>query len=270
MNFPTDMLQRLGELSLLPADDPERLRFVAELPSLDGQTRQCWAALLSEEQLLRGALRQVETPPQLLANLNKLIDKPGRIALPGKPLSVPWPMAMAAVLGVLAVGGYFIWGVYHPSVSHQVVQLQTLPPDTVKQIESLALVDYQSPPQLDIPFSDRAALQAALQTKMGSHCSLPVTLPQTPADYHLVGGSVVPLGNGNAVYTQWTHEGHRVALFQFAPANFSIPAAFRAEQGQLNSTLAVALWPGNRDACAWVAIAEQGDPAQLLRIFRVY
>jgi hypothetical protein len=32
----------------------------------------------------------------------------------------------------------------------------------------------------------------------------------------------------------------------------------------------VALWPGNRDACAWVAIAEQGDPAQLLRIFRVY
>jgi anti-sigma factor RsiW len=272
MSFPLDMLARLQELALMPTDDPERMRFVAELVSADEETRACWAAVLEEDNALRIALQRTEPPVDLLEKLQKLPDANTAGKKRSASFSIPWPVAAAAVLGVLAIGGYLIWNVYQPPKGH-FVQLPKAPAEIVGRITSLTIADYLAAPPLDVASSDPKTVTASLQARVGDKMPFPVILPAAPTDFHLQGGSILTLGSGLAVYTAWMHNGHRYALFQFPPANFSMPKEFMREEPQPSpaqsalATYRLALWPGKPGGiCTWVAIGERStdhDPFSL-------
>jgi hypothetical protein len=262
MNFPSDMLARLQELLLLPMDDPQRMRFVAELTSADEETRACWAVLLEEDRALRIALQRTEAPPDLLEQLRKLPDLETRGKKRAASFSIPWPLAAAAVIAMVAVGVYLVWQIYQPP-KHQFVQLPKAPAEIVGRITSSTIAAYLSVPQLDIPSSDPKVVTAFLQAKVGK-MPFPVILPATPSDFHLQGGSILTLGNGPAIYTAWMHNGHRYALFQFSPVNFALPQQFIHEEPQPSpaqsalATYRLSLWPGKPGGiCTWAAIGER-------------
>jgi hypothetical protein len=272
MSFPPDMLARLQELVLLPMDDPERMRFIAVLASADEETRACWAALMEEDRALRIALQRTKTPPELLEQLQKLPYLKPSGKKRATSFSMPWPIAAAAVLGVVAVGGYLMWDIYQPP-KHQFIQLPKAPAEIVGRITSLTIADYLAGPPLDVTSSDPKAVTASLQAKVGAKMPFPVILPAAPANYQLQGGSILTLGNGPAVYTAWMHNGHRYALFPFPPANFAMPQEFMREEPQPSptqtalATYRLTLWPGKPGGvCTWVAIGERStdhDPFSL-------
>jgi hypothetical protein len=264
MSISPDQHRRMEKLSSLPLDHPQRQEFVASLSRLDEATQTEWFALVRETEVLRAVLHQIEPPADLQANLLSIPDQiPPTIKPSWTAVRVPWPLAAAMLLVVVGIGGYVYWQQDQPSTPTYVA-LPAAPQGAVDAITLLAVNNHLNAAPLDVQSSDREAVRAALQTKIGKEMPFPVIIPDPGATYRLLGGSIRAFGSAKAVETRWQSKDHLYTLLQFAPADVGMPHQFATlresppTQQLAMANYSVAIWPGTPDGvCTWAVVSDR-------------
>ncbi|HVX86780.1 MAG TPA: hypothetical protein VH253_18505 [Phycisphaerae bacterium] len=217
MNFRDDILE---SVSLLPPDDPERLKLEAALPQAPPELRRRYAQLLAEAQGLTelvvgntpGAPADPHADPHPLALPESLLGRlrqiPTRTPARHPHFLTPFRAVAAAALLLLMLAPAAAWFL-PPALLHH--RLLMLPKDVVAE----------GNPQVQV---SSAAPDALIKLFATSDLSFLPDFPAAKTGASVLGGGLTSLAGKPAAYVVYACKDKRLTLFEVARADFPLPS----------------------------------------------
>lgn len=209
-----ELEQRIADAALLPPGDREREKVEAEVASAGPWAEELWLQILSDDEHLRIALRQVVPPPGLVSRLRSIPDhepspRLARVHSWLAALRNRMPLRYVAASLVFLVLGVMGW---HRAASsaEQERRLQTL--------ALLAMQDHMNESDMVVRASDRSLVARELSQLV----AFAVRLPELGRGLKLVGGRPCHLGSHRVALTLWSGGGEVRSLYQFKPHDLGI------------------------------------------------
>lgn len=199
--------REMGEVSSLPADDPQRLEMQAEVSRLGAWAEAEWLALLQEGERWRLELARVDVPEGIEERLLRipLDTRSARLSLLARVPRAAWISVAAAVL--IAVGAFLLFAKPSPGA------------DPLERIAALAVHDHRETHDLDVTAEDPAAVASGLRERI----PFAVQFPDFGGAIRLAGGRRCTIDAHPVCFTTWRGGGARFTLLQFRRADFGLP-----------------------------------------------
>jgi hypothetical protein len=260
------------ELANLPAGDPARRKFEAEIVSMPSEQRALWLGVLRETDELRDQLNQVKLP---IAFEQRLLHIPRDLELEYQPRkSLPsrwsvwnanwmplflrqpanWLHVAAGILFLIGFSAYQLWPADWKS--------HPLNDRLAHQIARSAVQIHKAQPKLEVVSSDVVRLQSVL----ASH-KLPfeVVVFQPLPKLDLRGGGVCDFDGAPAVYSRWQGAGVTYTVYQFAGPKLGVPDLFFPTTSKPRETwdsthhYRVVIWRGDENKSTWAVVMENDE-----------
>lgn len=246
-NERNELRRAMEEVAALPPGDPQREQVLRQIEGAGEWAREAWADLLKEDEQRRLTLRHVEVPEDLTQRLKTIPDQV--VAQPSSVLRT-----RHRVVGVAAAACLLLVGLVG---LNQVWRDQPDLDRAAQELVRLAVQDHLKRPELTLASSQPHQIESHLQGEVTFPVRVP---PMNQQGFVLIGGRVCSFDDQAIAYTRWRDGRREHSLYQFAAADFRLPAEFTPRKVEVPATpehpqnYEVLIW--SSDHCAYVMVCE--------------